>query len=75
MGEPALTLTYKCTVDGIIPLGIWSKIDRLSFKHAIEEYREGGLDTYTRKILGPVTYRTSGSHGPSTRTRSSSMPG
>jgi phage tail-like protein len=56
MGEPALTLTYKCTVDGLIPLGTWSKIEGLAFSHQITEYREGGVNGYVRKIIGPVKY-------------------
>jgi len=56
MGEPALTLSYKCTVDGIIPLGLWSKIEGLGFSHEVQDYREGGLNTHTRKIIGPVKY-------------------
>jgi phage tail-like protein len=56
MGEPALTLTYQCTVDGIISLGTWTKIENLAFSFAVEEYREGGLNTYTRKIIGPLKY-------------------
>lgn len=56
MGEPALTLTYKCTIDGIIPLGTWSKIEGLGFSFQVTEYREGGLNTYMRKIIGPARF-------------------
>jgi phage tail-like protein len=56
MGEPALTLLYKCTIDGFIPLGTWSKIDGLGYHYQVTEYREGGVNGYTRKIIGPVTY-------------------
>jgi phage tail-like protein len=56
MGEPALTLTYKCTIDGIIPLGTWSKIEGLGFSYQVTEYREGGVNSYMRKIIGPVKY-------------------
>ena len=56
MGEPALTLTYRCTIDGIIPLGTWKKIDGLGFSHEVTDYREGGLNTYKRKLVGPVSY-------------------
>jgi phage tail-like protein len=56
MGEPALSLTYECIVDGIISLGRWTKIENLGFAHAIENYREGGVNGYTRKIVGPITY-------------------
>ncbi len=56
MGEPALTLTYQCTIDGIIPLGTWSKIEGLGFSYQVTEYREGGVNSYMRKIIGPVKY-------------------
>ncbi len=56
MGEPALTLTYRCTIDGIIPLGTWTKIEGLGFSYAVEDYREGGVNAYTRKIIGPLKY-------------------
>lgn len=56
MGEPALTLTYQCTIDGIIPLGTWSKIEGLGFSHEVTKYREGGVNGYVHNIIGPVTY-------------------
>lgn len=56
MGDPALTLTYKCTIDGIIPLGTWAKIEGLGFSYQVTEYREGGVNSYIRKIIGPVRY-------------------
>jgi phage tail-like protein len=56
MGEPALSLTYKCTIDGIIPLGTWTKIEGLAFAYEVTDYREGGVNAYTRKIIGPVKY-------------------
>lgn len=56
MGEPALSLTYKCTIDGIIPLGTWTKIEGLAFSHEVVEYREGGMNSHMRKLVGPVKY-------------------
>jgi phage tail-like protein len=56
MGEPALSLTYKCTIDGIIPLGTWSKIEGLGFAYDVQDYREGGVNSYVHKIVGPVKY-------------------
>lgn len=56
MGEPALSLTYKCTIDGIIPLGTWAKIEGLGFSYQVTPYREGGVNTHMRNIVGPVTY-------------------
>ena len=56
MGDPALSLTYKCTIDGIISLGTWTKIEGLGFSFQVTPYREGWVNTYMRKIIGPVTY-------------------
>ena len=56
MGEPALSLTYKCTIDGIISLGTWTKIEGLGFSYQVTEYREGGVNAYIHKIIGPVRY-------------------
>src|SRR5262245_3041998 len=56
MGDPALSITYKCTVDGFIPLGIWTKIEGLGFEYDIFEYHEGGVNGYTQKRMGPIKY-------------------
>lgn len=56
MGDPALTIGYKCTVDGFIPLGIWSKIEGLGFEYQVTEYREGGVNGYMHKLVGPMKY-------------------
>jgi phage tail-like protein len=56
MGEPALSLSYKVTIDGIIPLGTWSKIEGLGFSYEVTEYREGGVNGYMHKIVGPLKY-------------------
>jgi len=56
MGEPALSLFYKVTIDGVIPLGTWSKIEGLGFSYDVKEYREGGVNGYMHKIVGPLKY-------------------
>ena len=56
MGDPALSIIYKCTVDGFIPLGIWTKIEGLGFEYDIYEYHEGGVNTFTQKRMGPIKY-------------------
>jgi phage tail-like protein len=56
MGDPAVSVAYKCTIDGFIPLGIWTKIEGLGFEYQVTEYREGGVNGYTHKILGPCKY-------------------
>ena len=56
MPDPALSIVYKCTVEGFIPLGIWNKIEGLGFEYQVTEYREGGINGYTHKIIGPAKY-------------------
>jgi phage tail-like protein len=56
MGDPAVSIAYKVTIDGFIPLGIWTKIEGLGFEYQVTEYREGGVNGYTHKILGPCKY-------------------
>jgi phage tail-like protein len=56
MGDPALSLVYKCTIDGFIPLGIWNKIEGLGFQYQVTPYREGGVNGYEHQIIGPCTY-------------------
>jgi phage tail-like protein len=56
MADPALSIFYKCTIDGVIPLGIWSKIEGLGFEYKVTPYREGGVNGYEHKIIGPCTY-------------------
>ena len=56
MGDPALSVVYQCTVDGFLPLGIWTKIEGLGFEYDVFEYREGGVNAFTHKRLGPIKY-------------------
>jgi phage tail-like protein len=56
MGDPAVSIAYKVTIDGFIPLGIWIKIEGLGFEYTVTEYREGGVNGYTHKLLGPAKY-------------------
>ncbi len=56
MGDPALSIVYKCTIDGFIPLGIWNKIEGLGFEYKVTPYREGGVNGYEHKFVGPCSY-------------------
>src|SRR3990172_8691417 len=56
MGDPALSIVYKCTIDGFIPLGLFTKIEGLGFEYKVTPYREGGVNGYEHKIIGPCTY-------------------
>jgi phage tail-like protein len=56
MGDPALSIVYRCLIDGVLPIGLWNKIEGLGFEYQVTEYREGGVNGYTHKILGPAKY-------------------
>src|SRR5215471_12450815 len=56
MGDPAVNIAYKVTIDGFIPLGMWTKVEGLGFEYQVTEYREGGINGYTHKIIGPCKY-------------------
>ena len=56
MGDPAVNIAYKVTIDGYIPLGMWTKVEGLGLEYQVTEYREGGVNGYTHKILGPCKY-------------------
>jgi len=58
MGDPALSIVYRCTIDGVLPLGLWTKIEGIGFEYDIKEYREGGVNLFTHKLLGPIKYTT-----------------
>jgi phage tail-like protein len=56
MGDPALSISYKVTIDGLIPLGWWTKVEGLAMEYQVTEHREGGVNGYKHKLLGPVSY-------------------
>jgi len=56
MGDPALSVVYQVTVDGFLPLGWWTKIEGLGFEYDVYEYREGGVNAFSHKRLGPIKY-------------------
>ena len=56
MGDPALNVTYKVTLDAFIPLGVWTKIDGLAFEFDVKNHREGGVNGYEHKIIGPAKF-------------------
>jgi phage tail-like protein len=58
MSDPALSIVYRCTIDGVLPLGLWTKIENIGFEYDIKEYREGGVNLFTHKLLGPIKYTT-----------------
>jgi len=56
MGDPALSVIYNVTVDGLISLGTWKKIEGLGYEYQVTEYREGGVNGFTHKLVGPCKY-------------------
>ena len=56
MGDPAISIAYKVTIDAMIPLGMWTKVEGLGFEYQVTDYREGGINGYTHKIIGPCRY-------------------
>jgi phage tail-like protein len=57
MGDPALSIFYRVTIDGFIPLGMWTKVEGLAMEYQVTEYREGGVNGYMHKLIGPVKYQ------------------
>jgi phage tail-like protein len=56
MGDPAVSICYRVTIDGLIPLGLWTKIEGLGMEYEVKEYREGGVNGYTHKLIGPAKF-------------------
>lgn len=56
MGDPAISVFYNVTIDGFIPLGFWTKVDGLGMEYEVFEYREGGVNGYMHKLVGPVKF-------------------
>jgi phage tail-like protein len=56
MGDPAISVFYNVTIDGVIPLGFWTKVDGLGMEYEVFEYREGGVNGYMHKLVGPVKF-------------------
>ena len=56
MGDPALSVSYNVTLDGFIPLGFWTKVEGLGMEFEVFTYREGGVNGYEHKLIGPVKF-------------------
>lgn len=54
MGDPAVSIAYRVVIDGFIPLGLWTKIDGLGMEFQLTEYREGGVNGYVHRLVGPA---------------------
>ena len=56
MPDPALNVFYRVSIDGLISLGTWTKVDGLGMEYQVTEYREGGVNGYMHKIIGPAKF-------------------
>jgi phage tail-like protein len=56
MSDPAINVFYTVTIDGLISLGTWTKVEGLGMEYQVTEYREGGVNGYTHKIIGPAKF-------------------
>jgi phage tail-like protein len=54
--DPAVNVFYRVSIDGLIPLGIWTKVEGLGMEYQVTEYREGGVNGYMHKIIGPAKF-------------------
>ncbi len=54
--DPAINVFYRVSIDGFIPLGVWTKVDGLAMEYQVTEYREGGVNAYTHKLIGPAKF-------------------
>jgi phage tail-like protein len=54
VSDPALSISYNVVLDGLIPLGTWTKVEGLSTEFEVEPYREGGVNGYVHLLIGPV---------------------
>jgi phage tail-like protein len=56
MPDPALNVFYRVSIDGLVSLGTWTKVDGLAMEYQVTEYREGGVNGYMHKIVGPAKF-------------------
>jgi phage tail-like protein len=54
--DPAVNVFYRVSIDGLIPLGVWTKVEGLGMEYQVTEYREGGVNGYMHKLIGPAKF-------------------
>jgi phage tail-like protein len=54
--DPAINVFYQVSIDGLIPLGAWTKVEGLGMEYQVTEYREGGVNGYMHKLIGPAKF-------------------
>lgn len=53
--DPYMTFNFVVEIEGLL-VGGFSEVSGLESEIATEDYQEGGLNEYTHKLPGPVTY-------------------
>lgn len=51
----AIAPQFHVTLDGV-DVGMWTEVSGLSAKYDVEEYAEGGQNTFVHKLPGRLTY-------------------
>ncbi len=55
--DPAVSLRFKVVIDGHHDLGTWTKCDGLSVEYEVQDYKEGGENTYVHRLPGRTKYQ------------------
>lgn len=55
--DPYLTFNFLVEIDSLVKAG-FSEVSGLRIETEVKEYREGGLNEYIHKLLGPTRYPT-----------------
>ena len=53
--DPYLSLNFLVEIEGLV-VGGFNEVTGLTIEVEIEEYREGGVNTYVHKLAGPARY-------------------
>jgi phage tail-like protein len=53
--DPYLSLNFLVEIEGLV-VGGFNEVTGLTVEVEIEEYREGGVNTYVHKLAGPARY-------------------
>ena len=53
--DPYLSFNFLVEIEGLV-VGGFSEVTGLTLEVEVEEYREGGLNSYVHKLAGPARY-------------------
>src|SRR5579859_1018011 len=56
MGEKGLSLHFQVTLDNQQSLGSWSKCEGLAIEYEVQEYMEGGENSFVHRLPGRAKY-------------------